>query len=59
MSSLPILAPVRAALAVAREALYVSVGAGVLTVQRAQVQRREWGRELNRRFAGPARPEPG
>jgi hypothetical protein len=56
-SSLP--APVRSTLFLAREALYVTVGAGVLAVQRAQVQRREWGRELSRRFSGSPGPEPG
>jgi hypothetical protein len=56
-SSLP--APVRSTLLLAREALYVSVGAGVLAVQRVQVHRREWERELTRRFSGSPGPEPG
>jgi hypothetical protein len=56
--------PLRSTLVLAREALYVTVGAGVLAVQRAQVQRREWERELARRFSGPdpapvAPSEPG
>lgn len=49
--------PVRNTMVWAREALYVTVGAGVLAVQKAQVQRREWERELARRF-GSAAPEP-
>ena len=59
MSSLPLPAPVRRTLFLAREALYVTVGAGVLAVQRVQVQRREWERELSRRFSGSPGPEPG
>lgn len=55
--SLP--SPVRNTLFLAREALYVSVGAGVLAVQRLQVQRREWEQELSRRFSGSTGPEPG
>jgi hypothetical protein len=36
----------------AREALYLSVGAGVLAYQRLQVQRRELEAEWQRRFGG-------
>jgi hypothetical protein len=43
-----ILNPIRSSLRFAREALYVTVGAGVLAVQRVQVRRRE----LERRFGG-------
>jgi hypothetical protein len=59
MPSLPLATPLRSTLVLAREAFYVTVGAGVLAVQKAQVQRREWERELGRRFAGPTGPEPG
>jgi hypothetical protein len=44
--------PVRRATRLAREALYVTVGTGVLAVQRLQVQRREWEQQLERRFSG-------
>jgi hypothetical protein len=53
MAPLPLPAPLRSTLRLAREALYVTVGAGVLAVQKAQVQRRELELELNRRFSGP------
>ena len=44
----------------AREALYIGVGAGVLAFQRLQVQRRELEKELNRRFGtDTAEPTPG
>ena len=49
----PLPGPLRSTLRLAREALYVTVGAGVLAVQKAQVQRRELEIELNRRFSGP------
>jgi len=52
-------APLRGTLSLAREAFYVTVGAGVLAVQRLQVQRREWERELSRRLSGPATPDAG
>ena len=55
----PLAAPVRGTLILAREALYVTVGAGVLAVQRVQVQRRELARQLSRRFSGSPGPEPG
>lgn len=59
MPSSLLAAPVRRTLILAREALYVTVGAGVLAVQRVQVQRREFERELSRRFSGSPGPEPG
>jgi hypothetical protein len=59
MPSSLLAAPVRRTLLLAREALYVTVGAGVLAVQRVQVQRRELARELHRRFSGSPGPEPG
>ncbi len=59
MSPSALFTPLRSTLVLAREALYVTVGAGVLAVQKAQVQRREWEREIGRRFAGAAGPEPG
>ena len=50
----------RSATRLAREALYIGVGAGVLAFQRLQVQRRELEKELNRRFGGnTAEPTPG
>lgn len=55
--SLP--SPVRGTLVLARESLYVTVGAGVLAVQKIQVQRREWESEIGRRSAGPTGSEPG
>jgi hypothetical protein len=51
--------PVRAALRFAREALYVTVGAGVLAVQRLQVERRELERQFGGRFRGTAPPSNG
>ena len=51
--------PLRSTLVLARETLYVAVGAGVLAVQKVQVQRREWEQEIGRRFGGSAGPEPG
>jgi hypothetical protein len=59
MPSSLVTAPVHRTLILAREALYVTVGAGVLAVQRVQVQRRELERELGRRFSGSPGPEPG
>jgi hypothetical protein len=59
MPSSLLAAPVRRTLILAREALYVTVGAGVLAVQRVQVQRREFEREVSRRFSGSPGPEPG
>lgn len=59
MSLVSLPSPVRGTLVLAREALYVTVGAGVLAVQKIQVQRREWESEIGRRFAGPTGPEPG
>jgi hypothetical protein len=41
----------------AREALYVSVGAGVLAFQRVQVQRRELEQRFRPAPSTPARPE--
>lgn len=52
-------ASVRAALRLAREALYVTVGASVLAVQRVQVQRRELERQFGGRFKGSAPPTNG
>jgi hypothetical protein len=52
----------RSATRLAREALYIGVGAGVLAVQRLQVQRRELEKELSRRFSSdrePAEPAAG
>jgi hypothetical protein len=50
----------------ARETLYIGVGAGVLAFQRLQVQRRELEAELSRRFGStpdlttePAEPTAG
>ncbi len=54
-----VLNPVRAAFRFAREALYVTVGAGVLAVQRMQVQRRELERQFGGRFQGSAPPSNG
>ncbi len=54
--------PLRSAVRLAREALYVGVGAGVLAYQRVQVQRRELEKELSRRFSPDpesAEPAPG
>ena len=59
MSPSALLTPLRSTLVLTREALYVTVGAGVLTIQKVQVQRREWERAVGRRFAGAAGPEPG
>jgi hypothetical protein len=52
---------VRSATRLAREALYLGVGAGVLGYQRLQVQRRELEKELQARFgsADPAEPAAG
>ncbi len=36
----------RPALRAARESIYLGVGAGVLALQRVQVQRREWEQRL-------------
>jgi hypothetical protein len=48
--------PVRATLRLTREALYITVGAGVLAVQRLQVRRRELERQFGGRFQGSAPP---
>lgn len=52
MSTTLLVQPVR----LAREALYVTVGAGVLAVQKVQVQRRELEAELSRRFSRTTEP---
>lgn len=59
MSPFALPTPLRSTLVLARDTLYVTVGAGVLAVQKVQVQRREWEREIGRRFAGPSGAEPG
>lgn len=59
MSPAALLTPLRHSLVLAREALYVTVGAGVLAVQKVQVQRRELEREIGRRLGGSTGPEPG
>ena len=56
-SALP--SPLRHSLVLAREALCVTGGAGVLAGQKVQVQRRELEREIGRRFGGSTEPEPG
>jgi hypothetical protein len=51
--------PVRATLRLTREALYITVGAGVLAVQRLQVRRRQLERQFGGRFQGSAPPSNG
>lgn len=51
--------PVRATARLARETLYLTVGAGVLAVQRVQVQRRELERQVGEWFGGRDAPTDG
>lgn len=51
--------PVRAVVRLARDTLYVTVGAGVLAVARVRVQRRELERQVGELFTSTPSPSNG